>query len=94
MISLVPDQTPAAVDKLVRDFLEAEFALLGTKCKMDFEVMSSGKPWVADTDHWNYKAAIKATQVSEKNMNHSLSIPPSYNTSSPDLVNHFPPSFE
>ena len=66
MISLVPDQTPEDVDKLVRDFLEAEFALLGTKCKMDFEVMSSGKPWVADTDHWNYKAAIKATQVSEK----------------------------
>ena len=66
MISLVPDQTPEDVDKLVRDFLEAEFALLGTKCKMEFEVMSSGKPWVADTDHWNYKAAINATQVSEK----------------------------
>ena len=66
MISLVPDQTPEDVDKLVRDFLEAEFALLGTKCKMDFEVMSSGMPWVADTDHWNYKAAINATQVSEK----------------------------
>jgi Cys-Gly metallodipeptidase DUG1 len=63
-IRLVPDQTPDLVDPLVIKYLEAEFAKLGTKNKLVIECLSGGKPWVADPDHWNYKAAAKATKVS------------------------------
>jgi len=62
-IRLVPDQTPDLVDPLVIKYLEAEFAKLGTKNKLVIECLSGGKPWVADPDHWNYKAAAKATKA-------------------------------
>ncbi|KAF7358799.1 CNDP dipeptidase [Mycena sanguinolenta] len=61
--SLVPPQTPKNVEPLVRCYLENEFAKLGTKSKMEIELMGTGEPWVADYKHWNYTAAIKATEV-------------------------------
>ena len=30
---------------------------------MELEFLHGGKPWVADVDHWNYRAATKATEV-------------------------------
>lgn len=63
-IRLVPNQTPELVDPLVVKYLKAEFAKLGTKNKLVIECLHGGKPWVADPDHWNYKAAAKATKVS------------------------------
>ena len=63
-IRLVPNQTPELVDPLVVQYLEAEFAKLNTKNKLVIECLHGGKPWVADPNHWNYKAAAKATKVS------------------------------
>jgi Cys-Gly metallodipeptidase DUG1 len=63
-IRLVPNQTPELVDPLVAKYLETEFAKLGTKNKLVIDCQHGGKPWVADPDHWNYKAAAKATKVS------------------------------
>ena len=62
-VRLVPNQTPELVDPLVVKYLEAEFAKLGTKNKLVVECLHGGRPWVADPDHWNYKAAAKATKV-------------------------------
>ncbi|KAJ6477953.1 CNDP dipeptidase [Mycena vulgaris] len=62
-IRLVPPQTPDNVEPLVVSYLESEFAKLGSKSKMHLELLHSGKPWVADWKHWNYTAAIKATEV-------------------------------
>jgi len=62
-IRLVPNQTPELVDPLVIKYLEAAFAKLGTKNKLVVESLHGGKPWVADPDHWNYKAAAKATKA-------------------------------
>ncbi|KAF7316621.1 CNDP dipeptidase [Mycena chlorophos] len=62
-IRLVPPQTPDSVEPLVRKYVEAEFKKLGTKNKLDLELLHSGKPWVADWKHWNYTAAIAATEA-------------------------------
>ncbi|KAJ7687614.1 hypothetical protein B0H17DRAFT_1160434 [Mycena rosella] len=62
-IRLVPPQTPDAVEPLVVSYLESEFAKLGSKNRMELELLHSGKPWVADWKHWNYAAAIKATEA-------------------------------
>ncbi|KZT21836.1 CNDP dipeptidase [Neolentinus lepideus HHB14362 ss-1] len=62
-IRLVPPQTPEKVDPLVVKYLEAEFAKLNSKSTLTIECSPGGKPWVADIKHWNYEAAIKATQA-------------------------------
>ena len=61
--SLVPNQTPINVDPLVISYLKSEFAKLGSKNKLSVESLHGGKPWVEDPNHWNYVAAIKATEV-------------------------------
>ena len=61
-IRLVPDQTPEAVDPLVIAYIQSEFAKLNSKNKIGIENLHGGKPWVADPEHWNYVAAIKATE--------------------------------
>ena len=63
MVRLVPDQTPDAVDPLVIKYVTDEFTKLGSKNKMTIENLHGGKPWVADTNHWNYQAAKIATKV-------------------------------
>ncbi|KAG8948396.1 hypothetical protein FRC04_009766 [Tulasnella sp. 424] len=62
-IRLVPNMTPDNVDPLVITFLQAEFAKLNSKNKLEVENLHGGKPWVADPNHWNYVAAIKATET-------------------------------
>lgn len=62
-LSLVPPQTPENIAPLVRSYLEAEFAKLGTKNKMVLEELHGGKPWIADVNHWNFEAAKEATRV-------------------------------
>lgn len=63
-IRLVPNQTPGNIDPLVVKYLETEFAKLRTKNKLVIDCQHGGKPWLADPDHWNYKAAAIATKVS------------------------------
>lgn len=77
-IRLVPDLTPEATEKLVKEYLDvcsllsprrlltagqAEFAKLNSKNSFTVEMLSGGSPWVADINHYNYRAATKATQV-------------------------------
>ncbi|KAJ6587365.1 glutamate carboxypeptidase [Mycena sp. CBHHK59/15] len=61
-IRLVPPQTPATVEPLVLAYVQSEFAKLGSKNAMEIESLHNGKPWVADWKHWNYSAAIRATE--------------------------------
>ena len=61
--SLVPPQTPEAVQELVETYLKAEFAKLASKNKLTLEYVHGGKPWLADVNHWNFEAAKKATKV-------------------------------
>jgi hypothetical protein len=63
---LVPNQTNLQVIAgLVTKYLREEFNKLGTKSRMNIDVLGEGKPWVADKDHWNYVAGQKATKVSD-----------------------------
>ncbi|KAI5475153.1 hypothetical protein MNV49_001869 [Pseudohyphozyma bogoriensis] len=62
-IRLVPDLTPEGVDALVQPYLKAEFAKLKSKNTLKVEMISGGRPWVADINHWNYAAATKATET-------------------------------
>jgi Cys-Gly metallodipeptidase DUG1 len=62
-IRLVPDMTPEQVDKLVVKHMQDAWATLGSKNKMDVECLHGGKPWLADPEHWNYRAAAKATKT-------------------------------
>lgn len=62
-IRLVPDMTPKAVSDLVVDYVNKEWAKIGSKNKMEIEGdPNGGKPWYADPNHWNYAAATKATE--------------------------------
>ena len=60
---LVPPQTPELVCPLVNAYIHSEFAKLNSKNTLVVEELHGGKPWVADFKHWNYEAAIKATEV-------------------------------
>ncbi len=60
---IVPPQTPELIELFVRAHLEKEFAKLQTKSALKIENLSDGKPWVASTEHWNYQAAKRATEV-------------------------------
>jgi Cys-Gly metallodipeptidase DUG1 len=62
-IRLVPNLTPAEVEKLVTKYLMDEFAQLGSKNKMQVTMLSGGMPWVANPDHYNFVAAAKATEL-------------------------------
>lgn len=62
-VRLVPDMVPVDVDRLVIDYVRSCFAQLGSKNKIEVESLHSGKPWMADPNHWNYAAAAKATET-------------------------------
>lgn len=61
-IRLVPNLMPDQVAELCKGYLESEFAKLGSKNKLTVEMLSGGKPWLSDVNHWNYQAGIKATE--------------------------------
>ncbi len=63
VISIVPPQTPEAIEPLVKKYVEQEFAKLNSKNKLKIENLHDGRPWLADHRHWNYEAAIRATEV-------------------------------
>jgi len=58
-IRLVPDLTPEKVAPLVTKYLEEEFKKLNTKNTLKIDVLSGGKPWLSDPNHW-YVFARKA----------------------------------
>jgi len=61
-IRLVPNLTPGEVAPLVTKYLEEEFSKLGSKNTLKIEALHGGKPWMSDPEHWNFKAASKATE--------------------------------
>ncbi|CAO1631404.1 unnamed protein product [Sympodiomycopsis kandeliae] len=61
-LRLVPDMTPEKVNELVTKFVESEWKKLNSKNTLHLEPEHGGKPWLADPNHWNYEAAIKATE--------------------------------
>jgi len=61
-LRLVPNLTPQNVEPLVRKYLESEFAKLGSKNRMTAEALHGGQAWLSDPEHWNFKAAAKATK--------------------------------
>ncbi|GAA5885989.1 hypothetical protein JCM6882_004224 [Rhodosporidiobolus microsporus] len=62
-IRLVPNLEPDEVNATVKKFLEDEFAKLGSKNKLNVEALHGGKPWIANIDHWNFRAGKKATET-------------------------------
>jgi Cys-Gly metallodipeptidase DUG1 len=62
----VPPQTPDTINPLVEKYIQDEFKKLRSKNKLHLESLHGGKPWVADIKHWNYEAAIKATEASDR----------------------------
>jgi len=60
-IRTVPFQDPTKIYSLTKNYVEAEFAKLGSKNKLVFEeAHPGGKSWLSDIDHWNYKAGSNA----------------------------------
>ncbi len=43
--------------------MQQEFAKLNSKTTLKIEKVADGLPWLEDYDHWNYKAACRATEV-------------------------------
>ncbi|KAJ3491991.1 hypothetical protein NLI96_g290 [Meripilus lineatus] len=62
-LRLVPPQTPESINAKVTKFLNEQFDTLGTRNHLDVQMVSSGLPWVENTKHWNYDAAISAIKA-------------------------------
>ncbi|KAJ1968825.1 Cys-Gly metallodipeptidase [Dimargaris xerosporica] len=61
-IRTVPNMDPHTVDKLVKEFLEAEFKKLNSKNTLTVICGHHGRPWVSSPDHWNFVAGAKAVE--------------------------------
>ena len=62
-IRTVPDMDLIEVDRVVKQHVDWEFAKLGSKNKLRFQLLNeAGKWWVASPDHWNFRAASKAAE--------------------------------
>ncbi|KAF2020383.1 CNDP dipeptidase [Aaosphaeria arxii CBS 175.79] len=61
-IRTVPNMEIDPVTKLVEEHVNQEWAKLGSKNKMKFNVVHCGKWWVEDPNHPNYTAAAKAVE--------------------------------
>ncbi|OCF42891.1 glutamate carboxypeptidase [Kwoniella heveanensis CBS 569] len=62
-IRLVPNLTVAGVTEHVVKYVKEEFSKLGSKNKMDVYLTHGGEPWIADPNHYSYRAAHKATEA-------------------------------
>lgn len=62
-IRTVPNINSKMLDELVFAHVEKEFAKLGSKCKLNVELIHDGDYWVSDPNNWNFTAAKKATQA-------------------------------
>lgn len=61
-LRLVPDMTPDKVVELVEKYVQSEWKKIGSKNTLKLDAEPGGKPWLADPNHWNYEAAIRATE--------------------------------
>mmetsp|Transcript_29046 Transcript_29046/g.89846 ORF Transcript_29046/g.89846 Transcript_29046/m.89846 type:complete len:267 (-) Transcript_29046:2-802(-) len=62
-IRLVPDMQPATTEKLVKDYLEAQWRdVVGSKYSLDVSMIHGGPAWVSRPEHPNYVAAARAVE--------------------------------
>ena len=52
----------------MKRYLEAHFDSLISRNKLEVNVLGTGKPWVSDADHWNFKAGRAATKVNNESL--------------------------
>jgi Cys-Gly metallodipeptidase DUG1 len=52
----------AKIDELVQAHLKARFQQLGSKNKLSVQLTGRGDWFFEEVDHWNYQAAIQATE--------------------------------
>ncbi len=62
-VRLVPSMTPDGVNAAVDAHLKRVFASLKSPNAMSVVACHSGRPWVADINHWNFEAAHRATKT-------------------------------
>ncbi|RKP01468.1 hypothetical protein CXG81DRAFT_25852 [Caulochytrium protostelioides] len=62
-IRTVPHQDPDEITRLVKAHVAAEFAKLESTNTIAVACDHAGKSWVADINHWNFTAAIKAVKT-------------------------------
>lgn len=61
-LRIVPNQTPAEVERLVIKHLNAKWEERGSSNSMEAYLVNSQKPWITDPNHPHYEAAKKATK--------------------------------
>lgn len=62
-IRTVPNMTSQNIDRLVRNHVETRFRQLRSKNLMEISCVHQSDWFFEDSDHWNYQAAMKATEV-------------------------------
>jgi len=62
-IRLVPNLTVQSVTDRVVEFVNAEFKKIGSKNRCECVLTHGGEPWLADPNHYSYRAAHKATEA-------------------------------
>lgn len=64
-IRSVPNMLPEKISKTVIEYVEGVFKTLGSKNAIKCETVNGdgGKAWVSDVDHYNYRAAERATEL-------------------------------
>ena len=55
--------TTKQVSDVTTKYIKQVFADLGTKNTIEIEELHAGKPWYSSPDHWNFRAAAKATET-------------------------------
>lgn len=65
-IRLVPNQDPKKIEKIVVDYLSAEFQKLNSPNKFRAFMVNGGRPWVSSPDSPNFTAGRLATKHGKK----------------------------
>ncbi|RSH87405.1 hypothetical protein EHS25_003315 [Saitozyma podzolica] len=62
-IRLVPNLGIKSTTELVVKYINDEFKKIGSKNRMECVLTHGGEPWIADPNHYSYRAAHKATEA-------------------------------
>lgn len=61
-IRLVPNMTVKEIDSIVEKYIKEEFKKLNSKNSIEVSSLHGGDPWIADINHYNFKAAHQAIE--------------------------------
>ena len=62
-IRIVPHQTPDEVEQIVKNYLNKQWALRGSKNAFNVSMLHGGRAWVTDPDSKNFEAGKAATRM-------------------------------